>query len=366
MARNTGIILLEGLPGTGKSTNAHFLFMQQERNHKACKWIHEAAHPHPVVFFDEANLTYDEYDQLLKGFPAAAPLLNRIAEFRKNTIGIDLLDIEWNHKEAIGAEVLAALRRFDVWSFPPDKYISTALEKWASFADKAAEGGTDVYILDSGIFQYQIFRLMLQNAPLELLKRFVAALVNIIRPLDPGLIYLHRENTEDTIDYLEALRGTQSLEGIARRDQDQPYYKDKPKNAETFKQFLRDYADAAQKLFDAADCRKTAIKVTDQDWASREDQMLSFLDLERKPSPNASPPRGTFQNEALGLKFAVDGLIMADPTGKERRLTPKSANEFYVECLPAVLRFDGPDQVTITGGQICERWTILGTRYIKT
>lgn len=53
--------------------------------------------------------------------------------------------------------VLQTLQGFDVWTFPLDKYADVALEKWAYFTEKALEKEAEVYILDSSIFQYQIF-----------------------------------------------------------------------------------------------------------------------------------------------------------------------------------------------------------------
>jgi hypothetical protein len=64
---------------------------------------------------------------------------------------------------------------------------------------------------------------------------------------------------EDTIDFLEKLRGTQFMEWIWERDKTQPYYSDKPKGAKGHRQFLIDYANIAKQLYDMADCRKTFI-----------------------------------------------------------------------------------------------------------
>jgi len=69
---DTRLIILEGLPSTGKSTNSDFLRMQLERNDKKVKWIHEVAHPHPTSFFSEACLRRSEYEILLQSYPEAA------------------------------------------------------------------------------------------------------------------------------------------------------------------------------------------------------------------------------------------------------------------------------------------------------
>lgn len=305
MAENRRLIMFEGLPGTGKSTNSYFSYMQLEQIDKKVKWIHEVAHPHPV-------------------FPD-----------------------------------------FDNWASPLDKYIDVALQKWTHFTEKAIADGSEIYILDSGIFQYQIFTFLLKNAPYSKLLEFIQKLMDIIQPLNPSLIYFYRENLEDTIDFLENQRGKQSMESIYERDRSQLYYCDKPKGAEGFKQFLRDYANIAEQLYDIVNCQKILIEITNQDWKLYEDKILSFLGMERKQYLNVLPPNGVFRNETLNMEIEVKGLSIKDPEGIKRSLTPRSDTEFYVERLPVVLNFDGLDKITISGEQIIAKWTAIGTQFMK-
>ncbi len=361
---NTKLIMLEGLPGTGKSTNSDFLRMQLQLNGKLTKWIHEVEKPHPVLFFNEASLTYDEYKSFLDIHPHCEQILNQITVFRKNTIGIDLVELEWNYMKSIGDQAFQYLQKFDVWNFPLDKQVEISLEKWAYFTEKALEQG-DIYILDSSIFQFQIFTFLLKNAPYSELQNFIQKLISIVKPLNPSLIYLCRDNVNDTISFLEELRGIHFMERIWERDKDEPYYSDKQKGAEGHKQFLKEYSDVAKRLFDMADCRKISIDITNQNWEVYEGQMLSFLGIERQPYPNVFPPNGIYKNETLGAELEIRGLILIDPSGVKRTLTPKSDCEFYIERLSTVLRFHGSDKVEMSGGQIPDRWTASGTLFVR-
>lgn len=197
------------------------------------------------------------------------------------------------------------------------------------------------------------------------MERFIHKLIDIVKPLNPSLLYFYRENARDTIDFLEKLRGKQFMESIWERDKAEPYYNDKPKGAEGHKQFLMDYANIAKQLFNIADCRKASIEITNQDWKTYEDEMLSFLGAKRKSYPNVLPANGIFRNETFAQEIEINGLLMKDPNGTERVLTPKSDCEFYVECLPVVLHFNGLEQIIISGEQICERWTTTGTQFKK-
>ena len=361
---DTQLIMLEGMPSTGKTTNARLIQIQLERNNINAKWIHEVAMPHPVLFFDEAGLTYDEYNNFLEIYSEASDILNNIAVFKESTVGIPLPEIEWHCKDKISEEAYQALLEFDVWNFPLDVYKKFALEKWAHFAEKALENRNEVYVIDSAIFQFQIFAFLFKNRPYEELQSFINQITNIIQPLNPCLIFLYRENTEATIDYLENDRGAEYLEYIWNRDKTQPYYIGKPHGAESFKQFLRDYANYAKLLFDSLDCRKLSVEISKEEWNSYENKMLSFLEVENISSPNFLPPNGVYKNEALGFVIKVDGLSITDPTEQTRKLFPKSHNEFYVDWLPTVLRFED-NRIIISGSQICERWTTTGMIYKK-
>jgi hypothetical protein len=358
------LIMFEGLPGTGKSTNSHFMLKQLELNKVPTKWIHEVARPHPILFFDEVSLTYNEYDTFIKTNPHTEQILKQIAIFRKNTVGIDLLEIEWYYIDTVGEAAFQFLKEFDVMKFSLDKYIDVAIEKWAFFIESILNEN-EVYILDSGIFQYQIFTFMLKNVPNSSLQSFIQKLIGIIKPLNPKLIYFYRNNVEDTISFLEKKRGISFLEAIGERNKSQPYYNDKPKGAEGHKCFLRDYANVAKKLFDMVDCLKLSIEITNQDWSVYENTVLSFCGIERKSYPNILPLNGIYKNEALNYEIEIKELTLIDPRGGKRVLIPKSDCEFYVECLPTVLSFNGLDKVTTSGGQICERWTTLGTTFVR-
>ena len=361
---DTKLIMLEGMPSTGKTTNARFINIQLERNNINAKWIHEVAMPHPVLFFDEVGFTHDEYERFIKAYPKAADILNKIAVFKKSTVGIHLPEIEWHYMDIIGDEVYQALLEFDVWKFPLDVYKKFALEKWTHFVEKALKNRDEVYIIDSAIFQFQIFIFLFKNRPYEELQNFIDRIIEIIQPLNPCLIYLYRDNAEATIDYLEKDRGSAYLEYLWNRDKAQPYYQDKPEGAESFKQFLRDYSGMANLLFESFPANKISLEISDDNWTYREDKMLSFLDVNRISSPDAFPQNGVYTNEALGFVINVDGLSFTDPTGQIRKLIPKSHNEFYVDWLPTVLRFEA-EKIIIAGSQVCERWTTTGMTYTK-
>ncbi len=363
--QNTKLIMFEGVPGTGKTTNAHFLRIQLERNGKTVKWVHEVARPHPTLFFREACMTYTEWDAFLQTYPDAAEILQKTAIPRDRTVGFDLLELEWNYGTQVGEAAMEALRQYDVWKFPIEKYREAALDKWTRFVEEAMHEKDTVYILDAGLFQFHIFTFLLQNIAYEELEKFVLTLADLIQPLNPNLIYFYRENPEESVSFLEQSRGTEYLEYLWERDKNEAYYKDKPPGAEGARLFLKTYAFAASRLFRRMDVPKLAMEISQQDWKAYERKILSFIEIEYKPEMSVMPPRGVYTNTHLHMKIEIDGNNMKDPGGTNRRLTPKAEDVFYVEGLPVIIRFDKSETMTVVDGQINKRWTSPGTQFIK-
>ena len=356
------LILLEGLPGTGKTTNAYRLFEQLVRNGRDVRWLHEVSQPHPTLFFSESCLTKAEYSLFLEQYPDAAEMLNGIAEVRATTVGIDYLTAARSMPGQENSAWYQALLRYDAMDFPLERYEPMALEKWEAFVNEALQNDT-VYILDSGIFQYQIFTYLLNGAAYPRLAGFVRRVMKMLKSLRPALIYLYRENTEDAIAFMEEQRGIKDLESTWERDKGRPYYRNKQQDVTAFFDFLKDYADCASRLYDEADCDKLKIEITAQEWSLYEADMLRFLGIARKDAPPCKAKDGIYVNAALGASLSIRDGILTDPEGARRRLSPKSPTEFFIEGLPETICFSGDESVMLCGQQIIPQWSETGTVY---
>ncbi|ARU60795.1 hypothetical protein CBW65_06585 [Tumebacillus avium] len=264
--RQTKLILMEGLPSTGKSTNSGFLLDQLEKNGQRSTWIHEVARPHPTLFFFEASLDEIEYRDYISRYPQTASILGELAIKHGDSYGVDLLEIEWNQNDLFSEEATLDLKQYDVWNYSIDRYANIALEKWKHFVEKQMTSD-EIVILDSSIFQFQVYSFLLAGKRYEDLHCFIERLFDIISPLNPSLVYFYRENTNDTIDYLIQERGVRFLESIWERDRNQPYYKDRPSGSEGYKMFLLDYAEYANRLFTIAPVPKLALEITEGCWS---------------------------------------------------------------------------------------------------
>ena len=359
------LILLEGLPGTGKSTNSFKLYEQLSNNGKKVDWVHEVSQPHPVLFFTESCMTKEEFQNFIMKYPEVSELFDEVAEVRKTTVGIDQDTVSRRWQDSAEQAWYQELLQYDAFPISLDRYELQALEKWEAFAKKAMEDEETVFILDSSLFQYQIFTYLLKASSYERLEAFVRKIVECIKPLNPLLIYLYREHTEDSIEFLKEQRGEQDLVSIWERDQGETYYKNKQKDVTAFYDFLHDYAICAEKLFEILMLDKRKIEISENNWKAYEDEMLGLLELHRVKIPAYKAVEGTFVNKEHDFYFTIQDNVMKDPEGVQRGLSPKSQEEFFVEGIPTILQFFGDNSIRLLGRQIIPQWTETGTVYTR-
>lgn len=361
------IIFMEGLPGAGKSTNSGHLYRQFERNGLPVCWVHELERPHSVLFFHEACLTKEEYRSWTERFLPDPFLLDKLAQFRENTVGFDLLELAWHYPEALSEQALNELRRREVWNFTLKEYLDIALEKWKLFIKQAAEQPDHIFIMDSCIFQYQVFGFLWADAPKQALLDFVRSIWKLMMPLQPKLIYMYRHSVRDAIEHLRLVRGESFLQGMWERDRIRPYYMKRTQSVEAYFEFLHDYHKLVMALYEDAPCDKLAVEVTQGDWQAYEERMLSFCGLAQIPDSPMLLPVGEFRNDALELSLKIEEIgneyTLVDPYGVRRRLYPRSGDEAYIRDLPVILHVESNDRIVTKGSQLTSRWTESGLTY---
>ncbi len=161
----TNLIIVEGLPGSGKSTTAAIIAEELRKKGEKVICVDEGADPHPADFAD--------YD-----FP----------------------DFETERRRI--------------------------LEKWQSFVNKAC---TDtIYVFNCIFLQNPMCETMMRFGMDEKASRhYISEIADIIRPLNPVIIYIDRPNVKQTIDRVLEERGNDWLNAVIDYHTTQGYGKEK-------------------------------------------------------------------------------------------------------------------------------------------
>lgn len=230
--RDTRVIFVEGIPGSGKSTAAQFLTYQMQRQGIPAVWWYEEIRGHPLFVFDDLPSLDETVDKLFSG----------------------------RHGEVVDA----------------------ALARWREFAERQADS-PGVTVFDSCLFGYMTWGLFPANVPLPDIAAHVAEVERIIAPLAPSVIYLYQDDVGAALRNIVRRRGDVEPSFI-RRATECPY--GKHHGLEGFDGVVRYWSEfraLADRLF--ADCpfAKLAIENSAGDWPAYEGAMLAFLDVLHTP-----------------------------------------------------------------------------------
>lgn len=168
------LILLEGLPGSGKTTAAEFLAARCERRGRAVALYPETMAEHPLHVGGTLH-------------PAG---------------------------RTSGAALFA---RYDVRA-----YVAESLARWRTFVRAAAQGAT-VHVTESYPYQSAARVLLQMDAPTERIRAYAQEVEALIAPLAPALVYFERPDADAALRAIVAHRGPAWTAYVVELATDCPY-----------------------------------------------------------------------------------------------------------------------------------------------
>ncbi|PGL70123.1 hypothetical protein [Bacillus sp. AFS055030] len=194
---NTKLILVEGLPGSGKSTTAQLTNdILSEMNINTQLFL-EGNKDHPADYDAISYFTKEEFNHILDQFNDFKELLIKHTEEQANGYFLSSYRIRKGLGDLLLPEPLEKkLWDKDVYELPLDKHIELITEKWKSFCEKAVNS-EDTYIFECCFIQNPVTIGMVKyGASDEIVMSFVNRLASIIEPLNPILIYVEQKDIQ--------------------------------------------------------------------------------------------------------------------------------------------------------------------------
>ncbi|MBI3972627.1 MAG: hypothetical protein HY332_15220 [Chloroflexi bacterium] len=224
--RDTRIIFVEGIMGSGKSTTASFVTDQFQRNGIAACFISEGG-----------------------------PL----------RVALDLL-----HPLAVWRDVTV------------EDYVERSLRKWHAFAREAAQSAT-VTVCDGLLFHGNVTDLLLMGAKPPILRRYVARVIECIDDLRPVVISFHHADVAQALRAVCDARGSMWEAYQVTWKLSSPYAVQRSlRGFDGLVQLYRVYRTICDDLFAQLALPKLAI-LNEGDWATYRTDILTFLQLPPAP-----------------------------------------------------------------------------------
>ena len=189
----TRLILIEGLPGAGKSTTAGFVKDILDECGGEARLFFEGNLDHPadmesVAFLPEGDFAVlqNQYGGLLEGFT------------RESNGGFIIFygKMKNVYRDEVPEELFGQLAKHDVYELSFAKNKSIITENWKRFAEKAAVDDT-VYIFECAFIQNPLTVGMIKyGEDGEAVMSYIDMLAEAAAPLNPLLIYVEQQDVE--------------------------------------------------------------------------------------------------------------------------------------------------------------------------
>lgn len=201
------MILFEGIPGSGKSIAAMTLQSFLESNNIPSRFWREGDFDHPADFEGIACLNKPQFEDLLSRHPKLRTLFQEHTSIRGDDYLLKYRKLQALHPQRIDQSLVDELFRLDVYDgLPMDEYCRLALDRWQDFC-KSAKVSDEVSLMECVYLQNPLTVMLARHdADLQVARQYVERLTNIIRDLNPLVIYLQPQDVRAALLHARAER----------------------------------------------------------------------------------------------------------------------------------------------------------------
>jgi hypothetical protein len=306
------LIIMEGLTGLGKSTLAHFIARQLQYHDVEATWVHEGELGHPL------------------------------------SVEVDSGDI--------------------------NLFMQAALAKWQGSVSRN-EGSDEITILEGCFFNNLFETLFSHNVPIPKICQYSDVLQDIIKPLQPALIYLtHRDVSKALADNFRS-RGPGFQDFVIKLTTTTPYAQHRELTGyEGMIEFWDDFVALTDQLYTRFRFQKIALENSAGNWESLNQQVLDFLSIpyivEKQLSEDAAADlTGTYKDQRNGREFDIryrnHNLFANLFLDGWTRLIPETDGSFIAEGWHFIVHFDKDNSGKMSAmridGQDVDYLSLVGT-----
>ncbi len=301
------LVLVEGFPGSGKSTTAQWIATQLERQGRPVRWFYEYDAHHPVC----------------------DPRPDAFSHFRN-------------------------------W----EEFAAGRYAQWQAFCGKAA-GSDAVTVFESALLQNTMLTVLRQMVPQDSFLALFKRIGSLIRPLGPRLVYFSQHEPEKAYEHMALRRGEKYVESVVRRFEASPFARvHRLKGLSGLLQYWREQNRVTDEAVAMLGMATVVIASHEKDWVTRRATIARFLDIAMDTQPpvalcdlNRYVGRYRVRTEGdMPLDWARvyadaaapeaevsvrDGALVLDGVlWPGNRLIPGGNGSFYAEGWPLEVGFD--------------------------
>lgn len=276
----TKLIIVEGIPGSGKTTTAEFIKKLLDKEGIDNELYSEGNLEHPADFEAVACLSRDEYEGLLLRHEKFKPVLENCVIKKDNNVFIHYGKIKNEKSNELSEDVYNEIIKFDVCDgLSLERYHELTLKRWNDFAERASKEDK-VYIFECCFIQNPLVVMMARHcADEKYIMRHVLQIENIINKLNPKLIYYYQESVRETIKRVAEVRDKSWINFVIGYICNQAYGKRNNLNGfDGTVKFFEDRRKLELELLERLTINKLILDNSGYNWGSCYNEINGFLE----------------------------------------------------------------------------------------
>ncbi|EWT02406.1 hypothetical protein N865_06245 [Intrasporangium oryzae NRRL B-24470] len=269
-----GLIIVEGLPGSGKSTTAQGLSTWLSGQGVSAEHYPEGRHDNPVDFEQVAVLTNDDLVRFLGELPSSADDLIRAAE-RSGDVWL----VRHGRHPEWPRSLRSRLAEHDSYdgSVSPELHMRVLTESWRQYGQRSAPAHVEV--LECVLVQNPVTALLARfDQPVEVVESHIRGLARAAAPRRPALVYLDAGDPRATLEQAAAERSPEWLESVIGYHTQQGYgLAYGLEGFDGYVEFMRHRRSIELEIVSSLDLPTLVVSVDERPWHVRDSEIQAFV-----------------------------------------------------------------------------------------
>lgn len=208
--------MIEGLPGSGKSTTAEIVSRILTEANVANELFSEGRLDHPADYDGVAFFDVEKFHQLTKSCELTKDALLRVTTEKAEGYFVEYKKGLQEYQIEFPGKLTDEFYQNDIYELPLPTHMQLIKNKWSDFVRQAREE-EQVYIFDCPFMQNPVTVTMIRdNADKDLVVQYIQDLANIIKELNPLLIYVDQKDLSNSFKKVIDVRPHEWLDFFVR------------------------------------------------------------------------------------------------------------------------------------------------------
>jgi hypothetical protein len=268
---NRKLFIIEGIPGSGKTTTATWLANVLRDQGKETQLFLEGNPHHPADYESVACLNEQQFNELETEFP----IIRNFAAYKG-----DWHFIPYAQLAESNPILYKALQKFDAYELSVEDFMEVTLMRWQDFAEKALTENT-IYVLECCFLQNPFtFLLAKHDVSKELIFKHIENIAKKISNLNPFILYFEQDDIKDSLDRVRKERSVDWFEFLTWYYTEQAYGKSRGIKGEAgVIQFLEERKKLEKKTLSQLSVDSLILTNSQLDWDKCKGKILSELEM---------------------------------------------------------------------------------------